>query len=157
MDTEPTGFSVSRVVQQGQNFDWVQVVTEGGALYCRVDIPYPLAGGPGGPMRVLAFLTPVSETTTRIFFWRARKVQGLAALAWRFLYRAAFEARHWAVLEQDREMLAHMAPDARDRENLYQQDIGVTRMRQVLRAKARAQIAVEADAHEIRRVAPSVP
>jgi hypothetical protein len=47
------------------------------------------------------------------------------------------------VLEQDRKMLAAMRPDARNRERLYQHDIGITRLRQTLSRLARAQISAE--------------
>jgi hypothetical protein len=91
-------------------------------------------------MRILTFLTPVDENNCRIFFWRTRKVSGVAREAWRFLYRAKFEPRHWYVLEQDREMLSAMPADARKREMLYQHDIGVSRLRKVLLGRAKAQI-----------------
>ncbi len=91
-------------------------------------------------MRILTFLTPVDENNCRIFFWRTRKVSGVAREAWRFLYRAKFEPRHWYVLEQDREMLSDMPADARKREMLYQHDIGVSRLRKILLGRAKAQI-----------------
>ena len=50
-------------------------------------------------------------------------------------------ARHWHVLEQDREMLTNMPADARKREMLYQHDVGVARIRQALLNKAKAQLA----------------
>jgi hypothetical protein len=62
------------------------------------------------------------------------------------MYRARLEARHWHVLEQDREMLVNMPPDARKREMLYQHDVGVARIRQALVNKAKAQIADDAAA-----------
>ena len=40
-------------------------------------------------------------------------------------------------------MLAAMRPDARNRERLYQHDIGITRLRQTLSRMARAQILAE--------------
>ena len=144
------GFTVARVAQQGQNFDWAQVVTEAGALYMRVDIPYPAAGGPGGVMRVVAFVTPVDERNCRIFFWRSRKVAGLAREIWRFLFRASFEAKHWDVLEQDRHMLESLNENARSREMLYQHDIGLTRLRRILAQRAREQLEAE-DARAVSR------
>jgi len=143
LDETKDGFIVSRVEQQGQNFDWTEMVTEGPAPYCRLDIPYPAAGGPGGPFRIIGFTTPVDEHNCLVFFWRARKVSGIAREAWRLLYRNHLEERHWHVLEQDREMLVAMPDDARKREMLYQHDIGLTRVRRTLLNKAKAQIAQE--------------
>jgi phenylpropionate dioxygenase-like ring-hydroxylating dioxygenase large terminal subunit len=145
MKIDPTqdGFIVTRTAQVGENFDWTEMVTETAAPYCRLDIPYPAQGGPGGPFRIIGFTTPVDENNCLVFFWRLRKVSGTAREAWRFLYRVFLDERHWHVLEQDREMLVNMPPDARKREMLYQHDIGVTRIRRVLLSKAKAQIAQE--------------
>jgi phenylpropionate dioxygenase-like ring-hydroxylating dioxygenase large terminal subunit len=137
------GFIVMRVGQQGRNFDWTEMVTETAAPYCRLDIPYPDAAGPGGPFRIIGFTTPVDEHNCLVFFWRMRKASGLAREVWRFMYRARLEDRHWHVLEQDREMLVNMPPDARKREMLYQHDVGVARIRQALVNKAKAQLAGE--------------
>jgi phenylpropionate dioxygenase-like ring-hydroxylating dioxygenase large terminal subunit len=135
------GFIVTRVEQQGENFDWTEMVTETAAPYCRLDIPYPAAAGPGGPFRIIGFTTPVDEGHCLVFFWRLRKATGLAREVWRFLYRATLEARHWHVLEQDRDVLESMPADARKREMLYQHDVGVARIRQSLTNKAKAQLA----------------
>jgi phenylpropionate dioxygenase-like ring-hydroxylating dioxygenase large terminal subunit len=137
------GFIVSRVQQAGENFDWTQMVVRDGQLYCRLDIPYPPAAGPGGPMRIIGYVSPVDEQSCKVYFWRMRRVTGLARESWRFLYRATLEPRHWNVLEQDREMLTSMPADARDREMLYQHDIGVSRLRQMLIRQAKSQIAAE--------------
>jgi phenylpropionate dioxygenase-like ring-hydroxylating dioxygenase large terminal subunit len=145
VNLEPTaqGFIVSRVQQQGVNFDWVEIIAQPPILHARVVIPYPKACGPGPPMTVICFVTPIDESSCRIFFWRTRKVEGIARESWRFLFRTTFEARHWTVLEQDREMLGAMHPDARDRELLYQHDAGVVRMRRYLAQEARRQIEAE--------------
>jgi phenylpropionate dioxygenase-like ring-hydroxylating dioxygenase large terminal subunit len=143
IDEQNDGFAVARIGQRGENFDWMEAITEVSAPYCRVEIPYPKAAGPGGPMRVVCFITPIDEHNSRIFFWRTRKVSGLERELWRFLFRANLEERHWFVLEQDREMLAAMSDEARNRETLYQHDSGVTRLRRVLFQKAKTQIEYE--------------
>src|SRR5262249_31891690 len=109
--------------------------------YGGLDLPRPPAAGPGGPFRIIGFTTPVDEDHCLVFFWRLRKAVGLAREVWRFLYRATLEARHWHVLEQDRDVLESMPADARRREMLYQHDVGVARVRQTLVNKAKAQIA----------------
>ena len=63
--------------------------------------------------------------------------------SWRFLYRATLEARHWHVLEQDREMLTNIPADAHKREMLYQHDVGVARMRRILTQQVKSQLAAE--------------
>jgi Vanillate O-demethylase oxygenase C-terminal domain len=115
----------------------------GSATWCRLDIPYPQAAGPGSDMRIIGTVTPIDDTNCIVYFWRMREVQGLERESWRFMYRAKLEERHWNVLEQDREMLSAMPDDARQREMLYQHDIGVSRLRQVLTQAAKKQLAVE--------------
>lgn len=144
IDDRDDGFKVSRIGQVGENFDWVEMIVTEGNAYCRLDIPYPPAAGPGGNMRIVGFVCPMDEDSCKVFFWRLRKVQGPQRDAWRFLYRAALEPRHWHVLEQDRIMLEQMTPDAGKRDMLYQHDLGVSRIRQLLLKAAGAQIDAEA-------------
>jgi hypothetical protein len=54
------------------------------------------------------------------------------------------EARHWHVLEQDRVMLEDMEPDANQHEHLYQHDIGLVRLRRVLKNLATEQVGAAA-------------
>jgi len=63
-------------------------------------------------------------------------VQGWEREVWRFLYRTQLEARHWAVLEQDRGVLEVLADDADTDEHLYQHDLGVSRIRRMYRQDA---------------------
>ncbi|MFV0383465.1 Rieske 2Fe-2S domain-containing protein [Paracoccus sp. (in: a-proteobacteria)] len=137
------GFRISRVGQVGENFDWTEFEVHPGNMFCYLDIPYPPAAGPGGHMRIVGFTTPVDANTCKVFFWRLRKVSGLARESWRFLYRAELEQNHWNVLEQDRVMLEGMPDDARRREMLYQHDLGVSRIRQILTRMAKGQIEAE--------------
>lgn len=143
LDKTEHGFRVARVAQAGENFDWTEFEIHDGAMFCFLEIPYPPAAGPGGVFRIVGFCTPVDERTTKVFFWRLRQVSGLARESWRFLYRATLEERHWNVLEQDRVMLEGMPDDARKREMLYQHDLGVSRIRQILTRAAKSQIEAE--------------
>ncbi|MBN8291164.1 aromatic ring-hydroxylating dioxygenase subunit alpha [Rhodobacter sp. NTK016B] len=143
LDRRDDGFRVSRVGQTGENFDWSEFVVAESGMFCFLDIPYPPSAGPGGNMRILGYVCPIDETHCKVFFWRMRKVDGVARQSWRFLYRTMLEERHWAVLEQDRVMLEGMPDDARKREMLYQHDIGVAHLRRALNSAAKAQIAAE--------------
>ena len=137
------GFYIARVEQKDVNLDWTHVVLDGTQLYCRLDIPYPDAAGPGGPFRIIGYTTPIDETSCMTFFWRFRQVSGIAKESWRFLYRATLEERHWHVLEQDREMLTNIPADAPKREMLYQHDVGVARMRRMLSQLVKQPLAAE--------------
>jgi phenylpropionate dioxygenase-like ring-hydroxylating dioxygenase large terminal subunit len=137
------GFRIQRVSQTGANFDWTEFEVYPSNMFCFLDIPYPAPAGPGGVMRIVGYVLPVTATTCKVFFWRMRKVEGLARESWRFLYRAKLEANHWAVLEQDRVMLEGMPDDARKREMLYQHDLGISRIRQILTRAAKQQIEAE--------------
>ena len=44
-------------------------------------------------------------------------------------------------MEQDRVVLENMAPGAREREHLYQHDVGLSRLRRILEKKAEEQVA----------------
>jgi hypothetical protein len=143
LDNRADGFRVSRVGQVGENFDWTEFALADGGMFCFLDIPYPPAAGPGGHMRILGYVTPIGPRRCKVFFWRMRQVQGFDRDSWRFLYRARLEARHWNVLEQDRVMLEGMPDGARNREMLYQHDIGVAHLRRALHRAAKEQVAAE--------------
>lgn len=137
-DTE-RGFVFEKTDQRGINFDWSEWA-DTGLQWVGLEIPYPPTAGPGGPFAIAATVTPIDESTHAGFFWRCRRVSGWERASWRFLYRTRLEPRHWAVLEQDRVMLEAMPPDAHDREQLYQHDIAVVRLRRLLRTSARRQL-----------------
>lgn len=136
----PHGFFFEKVGQRDVNFDWSELV-DNGALYVRLEIPYPPSGGPGGNFGITGFGTPIDEENMCVFFWRTRKVSGWQRDVWRFLYKTNLEKRHWHVLEQDREMLAHLKPGLEKFEMLYQHDAGVIRLRRYLAQQARMQLA----------------
>lgn len=146
IDKRDDGFFIARAGQRDVNLDWTHVVVDGTQVYCRLDIPYPAAAGPGGPFRIIGYATPVDERSCLVFFWRFRQVSGIARESWRFLYRAMIEPRHWHVLEQDREMLTNIPADAHKREMLYQHDVGVARMRRTLAQQVKQQLEAEASA-----------
>ncbi len=134
-----TGFIFEKTAQKDVNFDWSEWC-DTGAVYCRLEIPYPPSAGPGGNFGIIFHATPIDERHSACFFWRFRKVGGWQRDVWRFLYKTRLEARHWAVLEQDRELLEAIAPDADRGEHLYSHDGGVARMRLLLRNEAREQL-----------------
>ncbi len=138
-----TGFVFEKIGQRGVNFDWTEWASTG-IHWLRLEIPYPRTGGPGGNFAIIGCATPIDAHTTAVFFWRCRKVSGWQRDVWRFLYRNRLEARHWAVLEQDRVMLEQMEPDANQHETLYAHDMGVVRLRRHLRSLADQQIAARA-------------
>ncbi len=137
-DTEH-GFFFEKEGQRNVNFDWSELVDDG-ALYVRLEIPYPPSGGPGGNFGIVSFATPIDENRMCGWFWRTRKVSGWQRDVWRFLFRNKLEERHWAVLEQDREILAGARPGLEKFEMLYQHDAGVVRLRRHLAQQARKQL-----------------
>lgn len=133
------GFIFEKTSQSGVNFDWTEFGNTG-ALWQRLSIPYGKQAGPGGSFGIVGMVTPVTEQSCRVFFWRCRKVQGWQRDSWKFLYRAKLEKLHWDVLEQDRLILEGMADDARDHEMLYAHDAGITRLRRMMRDLAKRQL-----------------
>jgi phenylpropionate dioxygenase-like ring-hydroxylating dioxygenase large terminal subunit len=139
IEDRKSGFLLERTGQRDVNFDWVEF-WEAGAQWLRLDIPYPQSAGPGGPFRILGNVTPIDEHASQIFFWRLRKVGDWERDLWRFMYRDRLEERHWKVLEQDRTISETLPPDARFHEMLYQHDLGITRLRKIMRARAKEQV-----------------
>jgi phenylpropionate dioxygenase-like ring-hydroxylating dioxygenase large terminal subunit len=137
------GFMFEKITQRDVNFDWTEF-GDTGVHWMRLEIPYPKTGGPGGNFSIIGCYTPITKNVTAVFFWRCRKVQGWQRDTWRFLYKNRLEARHWNVLEQDRVVLELMEPDARDREYLYEHDIGLSRWRKVMEQLAKKEIAAAA-------------
>lgn len=140
-----TGFVFEKIGQRGVNFDWTEW-GETGLHWMRLEIPYPKTGGPGGNFAIVGCVVPISTELCGVFFWRCRKVSSWMRDTWRFLYRTRLEARHWAVLEQDRVMMEQMEPDANQRESLYAHDMGLVRLRRRLRKLAQEQIDAKAEA-----------
>lgn len=135
-----TGFVFEKEGQRDTNFDWSEWI-DNSMQYIELEIPYPATGGPGGNFGIVSHMTPIDEHTTACFFWRNRKVSGWQRDAWRFLYKNRLEARHWDVLEQDREVAEVMQPFPPGTEHFYQHDLGVTRVRKILRKEAEQQAA----------------
>jgi Vanillate O-demethylase oxygenase C-terminal domain len=121
------------------NFDWTEWA-DTGTHWMKLAIPYPKTGGPGGSFTIIGSYTPITPSMSAIFFWRVRRVQGWQRHVWQFLYRNRLEARHWTVLEQDRNMLENMEPDAHLREHLYQHDAGIVRLRRILKGLAQKEL-----------------
>jgi phenylpropionate dioxygenase-like ring-hydroxylating dioxygenase large terminal subunit len=133
------GYIFEKAGQRDVNFDWTEWA-DTGTHWMRLAIPYPKTGGPGGSFTIIGSYTPITPQLSAIFFWRVRRVQGWQRHVWQFLYRNRLEARHWTVLEQDRNMLETMEPDAHLREHLYQHDSGLVRLRRILKGLAQQEI-----------------
>lgn len=134
-----TGIIFEKTSQRDVNFDWVEF-GDTGAQWMRLSIPYRKEFGPGGSFGIVGFATPVDENHCMVFFWRTRKVKGWQRDVWHFMYKNRLEGLHWAVLEQDRTILENLAPNAREHEYLYQHDVGLGRVRNMLRTRAREQV-----------------
>ncbi len=133
------GFVFEKEGQVGVNFDWVEYANTG-ASWLRLSIPYRKDFGPGGEFWIVGYATPIDADNTRVFFWRCRKVSGWQRNVWRFLYRNHLEKLHWDVLEQDRIILENLAPHARQQEFLYQHDVGLSRLRRLMKKEAEKQL-----------------
>ena len=136
----PNGLRCEKEDQRGVNFDWVEFGATGGH-WLRLEIPYRKEAGPGGVFGIVGFVTPVDTGACMVFFWRVREVEGWQRDIWHFMYRMRLESLHWDVLEQDRLVLEAMARDAREREKLYQHDVGLARVRRLMTREAERQVA----------------
>lgn len=132
------GFQFRKKGQEDVNFDWSEWYDN--TIQCvLLEIPYPATGGPGGNFGIVFHITPIDEVTSACYFWRHRKVTGWVRDVWRFLYKNRLEERHWHVLEQDRLVAESLKPDADRHEKLYQHDMGLLRVRQLLASEAEGQ------------------
>jgi nitrite reductase/ring-hydroxylating ferredoxin subunit len=156
------GFLVEREGQRGVNFDWVEF-HQTGSLWCRLDIPYPWSAGPGGPMRIVGWVTPLDADSATVYFMRYRQVSGWQRILWRSLYKLYLERNHWAVLEQDRvAMEAQRGIESRLNEHLAPTDLGTIRLRRLFQQELARQREVYAGAgrangHTSAEATPSEP
>lgn len=125
-----TGLIFEKTGQKGVNFDWVEF-GKTAAIWLRLAVPYKKKYG-GGEFMIVGFATPVNERNCQVYFWRLKKASGLDRNIWRFLYRNRLEGLHWDVVEQDRLVLETMVKNARAKENLYQHDVGLVRVRRMM-------------------------
>lgn len=132
------GFFFEKTTQRDVSFDWVEYAHTG-IDWLNLEIPYPATAGPGGPFGIVGMVTPITATQSSVFFWRYRRVSGWERDVWRFLYKVKLEQRHWQVLEQDRGLLEGMPADADQAENLYQHDLGIVRIRRLIKQSAERQ------------------
>lgn len=133
-----TGLVFEKVGQRGVNFDWVEF-GQTATIWMRLAVPYRPQFG-GGEFIIIGFVTPVDEENCQVYFWRIRKASGFDRNVWRFLYRNKLESLHWDVLEQDRLVMESLNRHARAKENLYQHDVGLARVRRMMEQTAMAQV-----------------
>ncbi len=138
LEATKNGFIFRKNDQIGVNFDWVEFASTG-ANWLRLSIPYQKRFGPGGHFWIIGMVVPEDRHHTRVFFWRIRKVKDWQRDLWRFMYRNRLEGLHWDVLEQDRIILENLTPNARDKEFLYQHDVGLSRLRRIMQREAKKQ------------------
>lgn len=133
------GFVIERDNQRGVNLDCTEFIHKpGNNFWGKVEIPYPKCAG-GGVIYVIAHATPIDAERTYFWLFRCRKSSGWRRDLWRFLYKNRLEKRHLAVLEQDRAMMEGIGPVMAQPETLIQCDIGVARVRRIMRQEAEAQ------------------
>ena len=140
MEIEETGhgFEFYRKGQQETSFDWMEFIDTGSSKYMRARIGFPPTGGPGGPLCIVFYTTPIDENNTRIFAYRFRQVSGWQADLYHFMYKTRFRTFMDNVLAQDKMALKAMPPWP-PKENLYQHDIGLVRIRRAFQQQAESQ------------------
>ena len=140
------GFVVRRENQIGVNIDRTELFHHrDNNIWIQTEIPYPASGG-GGFFRIGGFVTPIDRESCLFWVFRSQRSSGWRRDMWRFLYRNRLEGRHLDVLDQDREVLESVQGDVPGEEWLLQTDVGVSRMRRMLRQIAESQVAATAAA-----------
>ena len=133
-----TGFKLNREIDAGDNVEIMEFI-DNGSFWFRVGFFAPPSCGPGGNWRVFPLATPIDAERCQMTIWRMRNVSGWQGDLFRFMFNTKLEQYNWAIVEEDREMLERMPPWPAA-ENLYQHDIGPTRVRRHLRDEARKQL-----------------
>ena len=123
------GLFVHRQEQKLINFDYVEFHFPN---WFRLDIPYPWSAGPGGPMRIVIFVTPIDADTCQVYMVRKRRISGWKWWLWRALWRLRLERKMWQVIDQDEDILISQRGTAcLDDEFLAQSDMGIVRTRRM--------------------------
>ena len=140
VEIDPTefGFRVRRTGDPDSNVEAMEFTDRGG-IWFRVDIHSPPGVGPGRSMRIIPLATPIDEHSSQINIWRMKKLDGWQADMFRFMFNTRLEPLNWEIIEQDRELLEEF-PDWPPIENLYQHDLGPSRLRRHFQREAEAQI-----------------
>ncbi len=134
------GFVIERDNQRGVNIDRTELTwIPGNNLWIQTSIPYPKCVG-GNSFSIISHITPIDARRTYMWVYRWQKSQGWQRDLWRFLYKNRLEKRHLHVLDQDRVLIEAIPEGTRQREVLIQCDVGIARMRRMLRQEAQRQI-----------------
>ena len=104
------GFEFFRAGQEGISFDWMEFIDSGSSDFVRAKIAFPPAGGPGGPLCIVFYPTPIDENNTRIFAYRFRQVSGWQADLYHFMYRTRFRRHMDAVLPRTKRLWPRCRP-----------------------------------------------
>lgn len=133
-----TGVAIRRKNDPGSSVS-VQEYVDDGVCYTRVGVFAPPANGPGGFIRIIATACPIDAQSCQFTAWRLRQVTGWQAALYRFMFYYQYDRFMWEIIDQDREMVEALPPWP-PVENLYQHDIGVSRVRRHIRKAAEAQV-----------------
>ena len=132
------GIQVRRKLDPNSNVELMEFA-DTGTQWTRVGVPYPPGAGPGGILRIIATTTPIDAHTAQFNVWRMRKCSGWQRGMWRFMFNMKLEQFAWDVIEQDREIMEGY-PNEPFKEHLYQHDLGLVRLRKILRNSAEQQV-----------------
>jgi phenylpropionate dioxygenase-like ring-hydroxylating dioxygenase large terminal subunit len=136
------GFLVARKGERGRDLDAIEYHFPN---WVRTNVPYPWSAGPGGPMRILGFITPIDADGVVTYWRRQRPITGWKWWLWRALWHLRLKKKADQVVDQDEVMLRTQRNlEARRDEVLDQSDVGVARTRSMLAREWRRQ-AGEAD------------
>lgn len=124
---------ISREGQKLVNFDYTEYHFPN---WFRLDIPYPWSAGPGGPMRILVFVTPIDAGRTQSYMVRKRQIAGWRWWVWWSLWQLRLRRAMWGVMDGDEMvLLSQRGTDCIEDEYLAQSDLGIIRMRQMFAAE----------------------
>lgn len=129
VEERPDGFFVERVGQKLINFDYAEYHFPN---WFRIDIPYPWTAGPGGPMRILVYVTPIDADNTQVYMVRKRRITGWKWWLWWTLWQLRLRRKMYDVIDADEAVLvSQRGGRAIENEFLAQSDLGIVRLRRM--------------------------
>jgi phenylpropionate dioxygenase-like ring-hydroxylating dioxygenase large terminal subunit len=134
---EDGSYYIGRRGQSLVNFDYTEYHFPN---WFRLDIPYPWSAGPGGPMRILVFVSPIDATSSQVYMVRKRKITGWKWWLWKALWHIRLERKMWQVINQDEAiLLSQDNGHALNSEYLVQSDTGLVKLRNLFREALKEQ------------------
>ena len=133
------GFFFEKTDQRGVNFDWVEFCRTG-VDWVDLEIPYPPTAGPGGPFGIVGMGTPIDDEHHRACSSGATAASRAgSATSGASCTAPCSRSGTGSCSSRTASCSRPWRPTPTTRENLYQHDLGVVRLRRLYKSQAAEQ------------------